>query len=882
MKTGRSGFRLPFLTSARVAAEVDAELAFHLGMVTNELEKQGWSRSDAEQEARRRFGDVEFTRDYCGLQDIKRQRERNRMARIDELGKDFRYTLRSLRNAPGFALIVLVTLALGIGANTAIFSIVRAVLLEPLPFRDADRLVRVWHENKTNGVSQGLVSEPDFLDWRRESKVAESMGAFFYMDGLSGIDLTGDGPPARLSSALVAEGFFETLGTSPMMGRTIGHDDQLEGRNRVVVLGYTVWRDRFASSPDVLGRTIQMDNQAFTIIGVMPEHFAYPGDRNLDVWVPLSYFGPDDIGRGRGAQFQQVVARLRPGATEAQLRDELSSIAARLTKEYPDNQGWESVSVMSMRESIVGNVQRPLALLLGAVFLVLLITCANVASLLLARATSRRRELAVRAALGAGRARITRQLLTESLVLAIAGGALGTLLAYWGMRLVAANGNSIPRTASLKIDATVLLFTLGISVFAGVLFGVAPALRATGASLDKVLRAGGRGNIGTGVRLRSALVVMQVALAVVLVTAAALTTKSFARLLSVDMGFNPKNALFVEMGIPDELGSQDARRDYYRSILTAIRATPGVVSAGAIRDLPTRGKGEVGNVTIAGAAPNSESVVQRHQVSYDYFEAMQIPLKAGRIFTEADRSGAPLVVIVDEEFVRTVLGGKDPLTQKVMFGTTEVPIVGVVGSVRQAGAAQPIEPALYLHNRQNLRSRMSIVVRTNGEPLASANAVRQAIWGVNENQAIRQVDALENVLGASVSRPRLLASLFTMFGILGLSLGALGVYGVLAFSVQQRQQEIGVRVALGASPRSVQSMIVRQGLVLAGTGVLLGVVGSLAATGVIQGLLFGIEAADVATFAQVVIAVVITALLASWVPARRATTIDPMMALRNE
>lgn len=869
----------------RVTQEVEAELAFHLERVAEGLVAQGWSPADAAIEARRRFGDLEGTRDYCREQDLKREQEHDRMTRLDELAKDLRYTLRSLRRAPGFTLVVLATLALGIGASTAIFSFVKGVLLEPLPFHEPDRLVRIWHENRGSGVLQAVVSEPDFLDWRRESRVAESMGAFFHRDGLSGVDLTGDGPPVRLSSALVGEGFFETLGTKALLGRTIGSDEQLAGRNRVVMLGHDNWRSRFNGDPSVIGRMVQLNGESFEVIGVMPEGFAYPADAALDAWLPLSTSGPENIGRGRRAAFQGVIARLRPGATATQLRAELEGIAARIAQEHPENRGWDGVAVASLRESIVGNVSRPLVLLLVAVLLVLLITCANVASLLLARATTRQRELAVRAALGAGRARITRQLLTESLLLALGGGALGVVLAYVAVRLVPAAGTGIPRAALVSVDATVLLFAIGISVLAGLLFGVVPALRATGASLDHAVRSGGRGSIGAGLRLRNALVVVQVSLAVVLVTVAALTTKSFARLLAVDLGFRPDSALFIEMSVSDRHASRELRLAYYDDVLAAIRRVPGVTATGAIRDLPTRGTGEVGPVTVAGSTidPAARPMAQYHQVSTGFFDAMRIPVTRGRAFEARDRAGAPFVAIINEALAERAFPGEDPTDGRMLrSGTTDIPIIGVVGNVRQMGAAAPVEPTVYLHAQQVFRSRMSIVARTTGEPLALAPAVRRAIWDLDPQQTITSLAPLEEVLGVSIARPKLLAALFGLFGALGLSLGALGVYGVLAFGVVQRRQEIGVRMALGATPRKVQGMVVRQGLLLAGSGIAIGVAVALAATGAMQSVLFGIEAVDPMTYAQVVAAVVGSALLASWVPARRATSVDPAVALRSD
>ncbi len=868
----------------RIAAEVDEELAFHLEQAAAQLEADGWTPADARAEARRRFGDIEYTRRFCGDQDLKRHKERDRMVMLTEFAQDLRFSLRSLRKAPGFTAVVLATLALGIGANTAIFSAVRGVLLEPLPFREPDRLVRVWHANAASGVTQGRVSEPDFLDWRRESQVAESMGAYFYSEGLASVDLTGDGPPAGLSSALVAEGFFETLGATPLHGRTIAAEDQLAGRQHVALLGHGIWRDRFGGDPGIVGRTIQLNGQSFEVIGVMPEHFAYPAERGLDVWLPLALFGPDYIGRARRAAFQGVVARLRPGATADQLEAELGGIAQRIARENPENAGWESVTVSSIRESLVGDVALPLTLLLAAVVLVLLIACANVASLLLARGSARARELAVRAALGAGRGRITRQLLTESLVLGVTGAALGAALAYVAIGAAVAGGLDIPRAELVRVDGTVLAFALATGLVAGALFGVVPAVRATGASINRSLLSGARGTIGVGLRLRRALVIGQVALAVVLVTGAALTTKSFARLQARDLGFDPEHALFVETNVGDRHGTDVGRREFYQQLLDAIAAVPGVTAVGSIRDLPTRGSGEVGRARVAGVDddPATRPLVQFHQVSGGYFDAMRIPLLRGRTFDARDRMGAPITALIDEELARRLFGAEDPTLRALRMNGVDVPIIGVVGSVRQGGAAEPIEPMVYVHAQQIFRARMSIVVRTTGDPMAIAPAVRQAIWSVDPLQAIRQVAAVETVMGRSVAMPRLLASLFGMFGVLGLLLGALGIYGLLAFSVTQRQQEIGVRMALGATARSVRGMIVRQGVLLAAAGVGVGLVGAFAMTGTMQAVLFGIAALDPITFVEVVLVVAATAMLASWIPAHRATRVDPAVALRAE
>ncbi len=880
----RDVFRWLDRSRDRVTAEVDDELTFHLEMVARSLEADGWTRSAADAEARRRFGDVDYTRDFCRQQDLKRHQQRERMALLTELRQDTRFTLRSLRRMPAFTAVVLITLALGIGANTAIFSVVRGVLFEPLPFAQPDRLVRIWHDNTSSGVHQGNVSEPDFLDWRRESRLVESMGAFFHRDALSNVDLTGDGEPQSLSSALVAEGFFETLGAAALYGRTLNQRDQVPGGARVAVLGFGLFKSRFNADPAIIGRNISLGGEPYEVVGVMPEHFAYPADQSLDVWLPLALFGPDHIGRVRPARFQGVVARLRPDATIAQLQQELNGIAMRIAEIHPENRGWESVVIMPLRDSIVGNVSRPLLLLFGAVLLVLLIACANVASLLLARTSQRARELAVRAALGAGRGRITRQLLTESLLLAVGGAILGALFAYGLMPLVLASHLDIPRVSLVRVDGPVLIFALVSGLVAGALFGIIPALRATGVSLDRSLRSGGRGSVGTGLRMRRVLVVGQVALAVMLVIAATLTTKSFARLQATDMGFDAKNVLTIQMNIGERHGSPAGGRAYHQAVLDAIQAVPGVQSAGAIRDLPTRGTGESGPVLVTGRSTDADAApnAQYHQISGGYFAAMGIPLRNGRTFEARDAERAPTVAIIDSALASRLFPGEDPTRHSLRMGGAEARIVGVVGSVRQSGAVEPIEPQVYLHAQQVFRSRMNIAVRTAGEPLAMANAVRDAIWRLDPQQTITSVSSMEDVLGRSLSRPRLLASLFAMFGVLGLLLGAIGLYGLLAFNVAQRQQEIGVRLALGAPRRSVLGMIIRQGVGLAAMGTAVGVVGALLMTRSIQAVLFGIDAVDAATFLQVATVVLVTAVLASGIPAWRGTLVDPAGALRAE
>ena len=877
-------FRLPGLSRRRIADDVDLELRLHLEEMAQDLVRRGWAEGDAHAEARRRFGDLEYTTSYCRDEDIRREREKYRMTMLDELRQDLRYAVRSLRSAPGFTAVALLTLALGIGANTAIFSVVRGVLLEPLPFRDADRLVRVWHAQPSGGVEQGAWSEPDFLDIRAETKVAQSVGGFFFADGLVGVDMTGRGNPERLNTALVTDGFFQTLGTNALIGRTLLPEEHVPGRH-AVVLSHGLWTRRFGSDPSIVGQTITLNDAVFQVVGVMPPGFIYPANQSIDGWIPLAFFGPDNIGRVRGAHFLQAFARLKPGATESQLRTELSGIAQRLATQYPDNPGWTSVTTQDMRDSILGEVRRPLIVLMVAVAMLLLIACVNIASLLLARASGRQRELAVRAALGAGRGRIARQLLTESVTLGLLGGVVGVGLGVLALRaLVATGASELPRSGNLRVDGVVLSFTLVVSLVSGLLFGLAPTLRGS-SNLERSLRSGTRGSVGAaGQRLRSALVVVEVALAVMLVVGAGLATKSFARLTAVDPGFKADNALVVMMGLPERLTSREARLNYYQGVLDNIRRLPGVLAVGSARDLPMRANGEGWRPEIPGRSipPEDRMTIQTHHVSGEYFKALGTRFLSGRDFTLSDNANAPLVAIVNEETAKRIWPGEDAVGKALRLGQSEIRVIGVVANIRQRGYAEPIEPSMYVHAHQIFRSRMSMVIRTAGEPLQYANAVRNAIWSLDPNQTITNVTTLESIAGNSVARPRLLAWLLGLFGLVGLTLGALGIFGVLAYAVDQRRQEIGVRVALGASPRSVLRLIVGSGMLLAGAGVVLGIIGARLLTTSMQSVLYNIPASDPWTFAQVVIVLLGAALLASWLPARRALQIDPVSALRYD
>ena len=876
----RRRFRFPWQTRRELEADIDAELRFHLDEVEAGLRAAGWSAADARSEAVRRFGDLRKTRQICRSEDVRRERGARRMTMLDEFTQDVRYALRTLRLSPGFAAITIVTLALGIGVNTAVFSVVRSVLLEPLPFRDPARLVRVWHANPTSGLPKQAISEPDFLDWRRQSRTIQSMGGYWFTDGLSGVDLTGSPEPERLSVALVTDGFFETLGAPVERGRVFGPGDHIPGRDRVVVLSHGLWTRRFGGDPALVGRTLTLNGEAFEVVGVMPPRFTYPSERALDAWIPLSFFGPDAIGRGRAARFLNVVARLAPGSEEPQVRAELSSIAAQLARIHQENTGWTEVVTLPLRESMVGEVRRPLLVLMAAVLLVLVMACVNIASLLLARATARRQEFAVRAAVGAGRARIARQLVTESVTLAVLGGALGIAFGLLAVRgLGPAMVNHLPSASRVEVDGLVLGFTVLVSLGTALLFGGLPAIRAT-ADLESSIRSGGRGTAGgTGQKVRSALVVAEVALAVVLVVGAGLTTKSLTRLVAVHPGFDPRQALVVDLSVSSPEGDLGAA--YYR-VLEAVRAVPGVVRAGAIRDLPLRGNGETLSQGITTAAGLEAPTMQRHHVSTDFFEALGVPVRAGRTFSMTDGVDAPRVGVVNETLARRLWPGQDAVGQVLRLGQSELTVIGVVGDVRQRGLAEPVDAALYLHVLQQPRSRMTIVARTDRQPEHLAGLVRQAIWAQNPTQTITGVASLQSLTDVATARPRILASLLVVFGVVGLTLGAVGIYGVLAYAVTQRRREIGLRVALGASRGEILGAILRQGVVLATLGVVIGSVAVLLTAHVLHGVLFDISPTDPATLLQVAAVMVASALMASWLPARRALAIEPVAALRPD
>ena len=876
-------FRLPWRRPRAIGADVDAELRFHLDARTDALVAAGLSRDAARAQAEREFGDLPDARRYMIETDTDFERRRRRSDFVDDLLQDIRFAFRTLRNARGFAAAALVTLALGMGATTAVVSIVDGVLLRPLPYPDADRLVRLSLRNPKSGDLRPFVSPVDVDDWRERRKAFTDLGGTTYFNGLTGADLTGSGDPERVSIAFFTPGLFATLGVPPALGRAPRDDEAVRGGpDHVVVLSWRLWQRRFGGARTVVDSTILLGGEPYHVLGVMPRDFAYPAP-TAEAWVPLSTVPDNAIPRIRDVATTLVVGRIRPEASPDAAAADVDRITAQLAAEYPQSTAlWSAGAVQPLRETIVGAVRPTLLLLLAAVAFLLLMACVNVAGLLLARASAREREIAVRVALGAGRGRLVRQLVTESVVLSVAGGAVGLLVAQGLVAAVAgAKAASIPRIAEVHVDWPVLAFTAALSVVTGALFGLVPALKAVDSTMHESLR-GGRGAVGGRSRLRSSLVVAQVALATVLVVGAALMGKSFAKLLATDPGFDPAQRVAVTFTISTDRHKN--YRQFYREVVDRVRQLPGVIAAAAVRDAPFHGDGENWGMTPPGVVvapgerrPNTDV----NFVSDGYFRTLGTPIVAGREFDATDHPDSTYnPVIVNAAFAKRWLPPGRAVGERITLGILPAEVIGVVGDIRQVDLDKAPSPTAYLYNMQHARVKTTIIAKVAGEPYAAARAIRDAIWSLDHDQPIADIYTLETALHDAAARPRLLTLMLGAFGALGLILGAVGIYGVLAYLVSQRAREIGVRLALGAEPGAVSRMVVGRGLGLAALGVAIGVVAALAAGRGLRGLLYGVEPTDPAMMALAAALLTLVAVAASWVPARRAAGVDPVTALR--
>ena len=871
----------------RIENEMQTEMDFHIHAHADELICNGVPPEDALRQARIEFGSLESHKEEC--------RSSLGVRHWDELRSDVRYTLRMFRKNPGLTAIAVTTLALGIGANTAIFSVVDAAVLRPLPYREPQRLV-TFARIYPHGYSHD-VSVPNFSDWRQQDeKLFENSAAFDAVP--SGLNLSTSGIPQRLKALRVGADFFRTLGIEPFLGRGFANNEDRPGNDAVVVLSHQVWKDRFASDREIVGKTLILSARPYTVIGVLPDGFRFLHD--ADVWTPLVL---ESTSQDRTANVIEGVARLREGITLASAQTQLRLIGKRLAQDYPENKDFE-VGLLTLEQRTSGEVRTPMLLLLGAVLLVLLVACANVANLLLAQSASRQREIALRAAVGASHGRIARQLLTESVLLALAGMTAGLLLAHWAMAsLVTFRPANLALINQVQLDSRVLLFSVLVALLTGVAFGTGPALHAIKLDLNEVLKKGGRpGNAGSRRKLRSALVVSEVAIALVLSIGAGLLIESFVRLLRVDPGYNPRHVLNLQLPLPESrYKTASDLANLSRQLLPKIATLPGIEKTAVATTVPLDISPDF-PVTLVGRGLHEDETPEMIYVaiSADYFGALQVPILQGRGFTEADNETSRPVAVISEGAAKLWWPNGNAVGQHIWIAKRMGPqfaddapreIVGVVGDVhidalRDAPRATSYLPLSQVHSGLvPLLTKLlplNVVVRTAGDPLQAASAIQQQVWSVDAQQAVSEVRSLESVTRQSLAMERFIAWLLGIFGSLVVTLAAVGIYGVISYSVTQRTNEIGIRMALGASRGGVLRMIVADGLRLTMIGIASGVVLALMLMRIVQTLLFGVRPWQPQTYFGIAILLILVAFASSLLPARRAMAVDPIEALRYE
>jgi putative ABC transport system permease protein len=864
--------------------DLDRELRTHLEIEAEDQRDAGLNAADARDAARRLLGNTTAVREEVYLM--------SKWAALDALAQDVRYGLRLLRKHPGFTLVAALTLALGVGANTAMFSVVEAVLLRPLPFPQADRLVMVWenvnlpaYKNDQNTPSPG-----NFNEWRTQSTAFTGMAAI----GYRAWNLTGAGDPIRIAGEAVSAELFPLLGVEPLLGRTFTADEDRAGGPSVAMLGFGLWTERFGADPAIVGKTIRLDDAPYTVVGVLPRGFAFP-DPDDRLWVPIA-LTPQQL-QNRGSHFLRVVGRLKPGVTVAQAQGELDGIAARLTKQYPNSNTGVGVRVMSLREQRVGQVQTPLLLLLAIVGFVLLMVCANIGNLLLARASARERELAVRAAIGATGGRLLRQLLTETLLLALIGGAAGLALAAWGvtaLRWLAPA--SLPQATDLSVNGVVGLFNFAVASVAGLVCGIAPAWQAKRGDLHEALKADARGaSHRSGTRARGALIVAETALGVIVLVGAGLLLRSFWQLEHVALGFKTDRVLTFRMVLPPaRYATPLARAAFYRQAIDRLSAAPGVQSAAGITFLPLTMAGRTTGINVEGdppPLPGQVKFVDFRSITPGYFSAVAIPFQSGRDIAWSDNGDRPPVIVISDAAARAFWPGRDPIGKRIKLGPSNdnsipwITVVGVVGNVQQLDLVRQPRPAIYLSAAQDVVTGDTLrdwVVRANGsDPGALAPDARAAIRAIDPTLPLTRVQTFEQIRSTALAREQFTLLLVGLFAVLALILAAVGLYGVTAFAVAQRTRELGIRVALGAGPGDVVRLVLKLGGRLVATGLIIGLAIALALSQLMSTMLFGVGARDPMTFAVVALVLATVSLVACYLPARRALRLDPVAALRT-
>ncbi|HKU77097.1 MAG TPA: ABC transporter permease [Pyrinomonadaceae bacterium] len=862
----------------RVDQEFTEEIQAYLDMLTEKKISEGLTPREARRSALVEVG---------GVEQVHEKVREIRMGQLFETAwRDVRFGVRALVHSPVFSVVTVLSLALGIGANTAIFSVVNGLLLRPLPYPESERIVDVWHtppQQSFPGMDRFSVSPANYIDWKAQSTSFEQMAVYGYI----GFSLSTSNDPLPLIGAPVSSDFFSVLRTNPMLGRTFTPDEERPGRDQVVVIGHALWQRAFGANPNIVGQTLTLNSRGFTVVGIMPAGFEFP--REAELWVPLAW---DDKERQvRSIHDYLVVARLKPNVSQQQAQAEMSTISSRLEQQYQeDNKGWGAV-VIPLREDIVGDIRLALLVLFCAVGFVLLIACANVANLMLARGANRQREIAVRIALGAGRARLIRQLLTESILLAVIGGVLGLLLAVWGSKVLVELGR-LPNPGDIGIDTWALGFTLLVSFGVGIIIGIVPALQLTRTNLSDTLKQGSGRTGGSAIKqhTRKALVVSEVALSLVLLIGAGLMIRSFWKLQNVNPGFDTSNALTMSVALtPTRYSEPHQQLAFLDRALEQIRAVPGVVSVGATTTIPLGGGGSTQPFSIEGRPAGvvaEQPMAQTRYITSDYFRAVGIPLRQGRFFSDQDRDNSVQVVIISEAMARRFWPGENPIGKRLTptfhleQGARE--IVGVVGDVKASGLDVDSSAMMYLPYRQSPRPYMSFVVRTASNPESLFQPVSTAIYSIDKEQALTDVQTMDQVLSRSLSGRRFNMTLLLTFAGVALLLAAVGVYGVTNYTVTLRRRELGIRMALGAGRMDVLRLVLRQGLTLTLIGVAAGLISAYALTRLMASLLYGVTATDYLTFASVSAVLIVVGVVASYVPARRATKVNPTIALRTE